>query len=977
MLKRLSLLIFLLAGSGFAQSEAGSATLNGTVTDPTGASVPGAKVTATNKNTGFTRETETSAAGLYNLVRLPAGMYEISAAATGFKSASRNDVSLNVGSVVTLDFSMSVGAASEQVTVTADVPIVETTRSQTSTVVNEKNVRDLPINGRNFLDFTLLTPAVVRDPRGGDLSFGGQRGTANSLLVDGGDSNNLFFGQSAGRAGVRNPYSFSQDAVQEFQVSTSGYTAENGRAGGGIINVVTKSGTNDFHGTGFWFFRDRAMNANTFINNSRGIVRQPYHYNQFGGNLGGPVVKDKLFFFFNYDGQRNTNPNPVFLAIQPAAGDTLGFQAVAELQKSLTSYTRNFDNNIYTTKVDWNISTNQNMYVRYNAHRFMGANLENSGSSSAAEHTGNSNITTDNVAIGYTRVLGTRAVYDARFQYLRDDEPGFANSDAPEAVIRQNNTTVLQVGRNNFSPRYTNSKRYQTVHSISINKGSHSFKFGADLNFERIANYFPGLFSGAYQFNSYADFAARRPFSFTQAFAGTNTSGPLTQPDINEYAFFAQDQWRVNSRLTLNYGVRYDLMDSADPKVQNPDPGLIAANLNTGKMNLDTNNLGGRFGFAYQLLRDGKMVLRGGVGTYYARTPAIITGTAHSQNGIQVRTYELRSNFPTYPAVLSAPPTDVTVKPNIYVFAPDYVQPQTHQYSLNLETQVARDSALTIGYLGVRGNHLTRTRDINLFPAVLTPGTLNGSPISFYRHPGVGGPARPNTNFGRISLFDSGADSTYHGGFIQFTKRYSAGFQLLASYTFSHVIDTVPDATTVVVGSDDSKLVQNQLLPNLDRGNGDSDVRHRFVFSGVWDIDYAKGLSNRAARALLRGYQLSTIAQLQSGRYFSPTVGGDPNNDTVTATDRPFYVGRNTEEGPGFMSVDARVSRTLNFTERVGLRIMVEAFNLTNRANFTGYNRGQYTFNAATFAFTPTTNYLVRTATADPRILQLAARFTF
>ncbi|HBY61601.1 MAG TPA: TonB-dependent receptor, partial [Solibacterales bacterium] len=178
----------------------------------------------------------------------------------------------------------------------------------------------LPINGRNFLDFTLLTPGVVRDVRAGDISFGGQRGTANSLLVDGGDTNNNFFGQSMGRIGSgRSPYSFSQDAVQEFQVKTNGYDPEIGRAGGGVVNVITKSGTNELHGGAFWFFRERSMNANTFINNSRRIARTPYRFNQFGGNAGGPVKKDKVFFFYNYDGQRNSTPNEVFLQVNAPA----------------------------------------------------------------------------------------------------------------------------------------------------------------------------------------------------------------------------------------------------------------------------------------------------------------------------------------------------------------------------------------------------------------------------------------------------------------------------------------------------------------------------------------------------------------------------------------------------------------------------------------------------------------------------------
>ena len=427
----------------FGQSEVGGAALNGTVLDPSGATVAQAKVTARNPSTGLSRVTQSDEGGVYNFVRLPVGAYDVSVEKIGFKSYKKSGVALTVGAVVTLDATLEIGAVTEMTTVTADTPLVETSRVSTATTVTEKAVRDLPINGRNFLDFTVLTPGVVRDQtRGGDLSFGGQRGTSNSVLVDGGDSNNLFFGQSSGRAGGgRNPYTFSQDAVQEFQVNTSGYAPEIGRAGGGVINMVTKTGSNAFHGTGFWFFRDRELNANSPINKARGIGRQPYHFNQFGGNIGGPIKKDKLFFFFNYDGQRNTNPNPVFFPVAPLM-DPDSQRAVAELTPYLKPYVNGQRNNIYTGRVDYNISASQQLNVRYNAHRFQGTNFENSGSQSAAEHTGNSNISSDNLAVGYDQTFGSKTIWDSRFIYLRDDEPGLANSDKPEAVVRQSGTNM-------------------------------------------------------------------------------------------------------------------------------------------------------------------------------------------------------------------------------------------------------------------------------------------------------------------------------------------------------------------------------------------------------------------------------------------------------------------------------------------------------------------------------------------------------
>jgi len=258
----------------FAQNEIGAASLSGTITDPTSAVIQAAKVTVKGTETGLVRATETNSAGLY-LVKLPVGIYDITIEARGFRTAEVKGVKLDVGSAITVDVPLQVGAVADTVDVTAETPLVEATRSSTSTSVSARAVADLPVNGRNFIDFTTLTPGVIKDPttsRSGDLSFAGQKGPANSLLVDGADSNNLFFAQATGRTGFR-PYAFSQDAVQEFQVNANSFPAEVGRAAGGAINVITKSGTNEFHGSAFEFYRDKGMNANTFTNNRSGLKK--------------------------------------------------------------------------------------------------------------------------------------------------------------------------------------------------------------------------------------------------------------------------------------------------------------------------------------------------------------------------------------------------------------------------------------------------------------------------------------------------------------------------------------------------------------------------------------------------------------------------------------------------------------------------------------------------------------------------------
>ena len=864
-----SLVFFVCAAAAWAQSEAGTGTVNGSVTDPSGASVANARVSATNQATGLVRASSTTESGVYTLVRLPAGTYDLRFEFQGFKTTTRPGVPVNVGAVATVDLTMEVGQTTDSVTVSGDVPVVETTRSQTSTLVGEKLIRDLPINGRNFLDFTILTPGVVRDPRGGDLSFGGQRGTMNSFMIDGTDSNNLFFGQSTGRQGVRNPYAVSQDAVQEFQVNTNGYAPEIGRAAGGVVNVITKSGTNQLHGSAFWFLRRTSLTANNSFQKSLGRARPLYEFDQFGGNIGGPVKRDKLFYFFNYDGQRNEEPIVMLTtAVRPTdAAQAAEFDA---LTKRFSNYARGLNNNVYLTKVDWNIASGKTLNLRWNANRFTGRNYENAAAQRLAESTGDSKVTTDTIGASYTQVVGARDVVDLRFVHVRDDEPGYANSEGPETTIRQGGQNVLIFGRNNFSPRYTNSKRNQVVGTMTTVRGQHTIKFGADINVERIANFFPGQFAGVYLFNTIADWIARRPAQFSQALAGPGTDGALTRPNINEYAFFLQDAWRATDRLTLNYGVRYDLMNTADPPVANPNEQLRAAGYRTDFMPLDKNNFSPRLGLAYRVTKDERMVIRGGYGVFYARTPAILTGTVHSQNGIQVQNYSFTTNIPvTYPGILSAPPA-VNRTPNIFVFEKDYQQPSTQQWSAQTEFRVAKDYSLTVGYQGVRGYHLTRSRDMNLFPGVTTVAQVaGGGTLTFPRF----GAARPNASFGRITLVESGADSKYHGLFFQMTKRFSQNYTLQTSYTVSKVTDTAPDATAVLPANagDDTKIAQDPLQPNLDRGPGDADTRHRFVASASWDIDYANRMSG-PARYILGFWQLSTIVQAQSGRVYSPRV---------------------------------------------------------------------------------------------------------
>jgi outer membrane receptor protein involved in Fe transport len=964
--KRIPLIViflFTLAVGAQAQSQATTGNIEGRVVDPNRAAVPGITVTAASKETGLAKSAVTDAEGIYRIILLPPGTYRVTTGGgpQGFAVAEFSNVTVTVGGQTPLDISLTVGGTTTMVDVSAEGQIVETTRTAVSSTVNERAIQNLPVNGRNFLDFATLTPGVVRDPtRTGDLAVGGQKGTLNSLQVDGADNNNTFFGQSFGRTGTRPPYQFSEESVQEFQVNQNGFSAEFGRAGGAVINVVTKSGTNDWHGSVFEYFRDEALNSNTPILTRSGQKRPKSQINQFGGTLGGPIKRDRAFFFFTYDGQRSNVPNivdPPNLASQSAAIQAL-------LQPKLGIYDVGRDQNVFMVKTDIRLNDSNQLVLRFNQQNFTGNNNENGGPVSVEEHSGNSVAKTLTFSGSVTSTLTPHVINELRFQFARDREPGEANSPEPEARIATgagSPVNFLQLGRNNFSPRETTIKRVQFIDNISYTRAAHSLKFGVDLNFDRIFNFFPGLFFGQYTFNptspqttGYPNFAANIPATYAQNFAGAGTSGATTHPDFNEYGLFGQDDWRVTPKLTLNLGLRYDVQNLKAPTVNNPSALLAANGINTTTRVSDKNNFAPRAGFSYAF--NEKTVLRGGFGIFFGRTPAIMLGTSHSQNGIQVTGVSLTCTTnpatnpcPTYPNTFTTPPAVGGLTPSLYLFARDYQQPSVQQGRLGIERELFSNTSLSVTYLYFRGVHLSRTRDVNLGPPVPTtvtepaPGTQT---FIVLRHP-VARPIAPG--FARINLFESTANSRYHGMAVELKRRFTRGLQFTAAYTLSKANDDRPDSTMVVVGTDDFKGLQNNLDIRSDWGRSDLDIRHRFVFSPVYDIGRVTN-DNALGRAFLSNWTFSGIVQLQSGFAYSALIAGDANRDTNAATDRVPGTARNGFTTPSVYIFDVRVTKSFLFGEKARLSLIGEAFNLFNRSNIATVNTARYTIasNSAT-----------------------------
>lgn len=994
--------------------QGNQATLEGSVTDPSGAAIAGAQLTVTNDSTGLKFQTTTNSDGLFTLPVLPVGRYTIEIEHAGFSKLTRKQIELTVGARLNLALALSVAGHGESVTVTGETPLVETTRSQVSTAVDDISIENLPTNGRNFINFALLTPGVTLDVRGGDISFAGQRGTLNSLVVDGSDNNNTFFGQSLGRTGSgRAPYQFSEDAVQEFQVNSNAYSAELGHAGGAVINVVTKSGTNSFHGTAFEFFRDRGLNANDPINKQRGQSRSPYHFNQFGGNLGGPVIREKVFFFFDYEGQRNTLPNLVFPGVPAPATPTANqLTALNYLQARANSWIRTQNQNVYLGKVDWQLANNELLSIRYNAQRFVGNGFENGGPQNSSEHTGASDVTTDTLNGSITSTISTSIVNVARAGYTRDNEPGLANSINPEATVRQGGVTDLVVGRNFFSPRFTNIHRGEVADTLSFVHGRHTIKTGLNILVDKIGNFFPGNFSGSYVFNSLEGFGCNlngggaacftggdASDSFAQAFAGTGTTGPTTNPNLQEYSAFAQDEWRVRNDLTLNFGLRYDLDLIAQPSVLNPSASLAAAGIFTNRIHNDHANFGPRLGVAWTPLGK-KLVVRTGYGIFYGRTPAITVGTAFSNNALNVQTLNFTgANIPQYPATkcgapvaapsCAAPVGGTAGFPTIFVFQPNYREPNVQQANLGLEYLIQPSMSITVNYLWVKGTHLTRTLDINQQgpETPVTVGFANSTQTATVNR--ITQP-RPVAGFARIEEFQSSANSIYNGLTVQLNKRLAHNYQFLASYTFGKVIDDNPDATSVVpFSADDAKMVQDPLNLRGDRGPGVNDQRHRFVLSAIWDLDsYAHSMPH-AWRYVVGGWQLSGILTAQTGQPYSGMVNSDLNLDTNSRTDRTPGLGRDTFNLPNFVSLDPRITKNIPITERVKAQLILEAYNSLNRINYTSVSTTQFSTGGANCAATaticlgaPKTPFQTPLSTQlnfspGSRIVQLSAKITF
>ncbi|HEY3929202.1 MAG TPA: TonB-dependent receptor [Candidatus Koribacter sp.] len=980
----LGVLLFCLCG--FAQ-DASTVAIHGTIADSSGARIVGAQVSVVNPVRGLARSVATDAQGRFTIEMLPPGDYFVRVKATGM-GMQEQEVHPQIGGTAKIDFVLLPGMVRNQVEVASRATIVDTVASDVSHVIDEKTIDETPLNGRRFTDLALLTPGVTQDPRSltsgsnGDLAFGGIRGYHTSFLVDGADFNNGFFSQEQGR--YRTPYQFSNDVVQEFRVSSNAYGAETGRAGGAVINVATKSGTNQLHGSMFADYRDTQLGATYPFTG----VKPTGDQKQYGLTVGGPIRQNKLFFFAGWDEHDYSDPNVVrFLngesAVTPTPLDydyldqALVTQQAAQLSAKGGDYHASLKGGAKFVKLDDVLSKKNYLSLRWNASNFSGANNVffdpgNPVTSSLQSDNGEEKVDTDSLLATLTSSITSRLTSHGRLQFARDLEQSFANSDDARTEIYG---IVDGFGRSTILPRQTREHRLHAAETLSYTRGRNDWKFGADGLLTWDYNFFPSMFGGEYIFDTirvnpwtfapetYGEhltplraYAHDVPRYYLQSF-GTAAS----HPDTREYAAFAQDSVRLTSRLALSLGLRYDLQTyPASGLEENP------AWPTSGKMPSPKNNFAPRAALAYALGNHHPLMVRAGYGWFYTRIPQIYESSVMTGNGLGQsflfldNQKALPGQFPTYPnplvncgptATSCLPPANVSsaLTSEIYAFDPNFHTPMVQQASFTLEKELPSRVVVATTYLYVHGEHMLRAVDANLptpeivtYPVYEGDGTTPTGQIvqeaSFGTWqmtrsmtcpypPCVNDVQRPIPTVGAINVYQSAASSLYNGLTVSARKQMGRGYSFQMAYTYAKAIDDGQDA--LVAGA--PSTVQNPYALKTDRGLSTTDQRQRFVIQAVAEPRFR--VSAPLAKALVKNWKLSQVTTIGSGRPVSALVSGDANADSNIGNDRLPGIGRNSLTGPDYASTEMRLTKLLRITARYKLELMAEGFNVMNRDN--------------------------------------------
>ncbi len=916
--------IALLAVTGWAQESIQFASISGRVADATGAVIPNAKVTARQVDTNITSTLLADKEGRFRFPYLRVGEYEVRVQQVGFASASQA-VTLGLGSALELPVVLAVATSGTNVTVTGEAPLVEAARTQVAGTVSQAEARSLPLNGRSFLDLALVVPGVSPTNTGSNqlfaetsavpgqgISVGSQRNFSNNFIVDGLSAND----DAAGLSGIF----FGLDVVQEFQVVTSGGQAEMGRALGGYINMVTKSGTNTLHGDLYGYFRNQRFNAANPLSNTR----LPMTQGQYGASLGGPVVRDRTFYFANFE-ERALNQSGL-ITISPQNLDAINARLSAVGYPGARISTGLFANPVHNTnflgKVDHQIGDSDQFSIRYSLYDVHSNNSRGAGALSAASASAGLDNTDQTVALSNVATLSPGTVNETRGQYTRSILNALpADPLGPAVTI----SGIATFGTLSSSPTARFNDLYEVADNLSHRAGAHALRVGADFLYNNTAITYPRSVRGSYTFSSLANFLSGtyNNAGFTQTFG--NTAVAQTNPNVG---FYVQDEWKVSSRLTLNLGARYDLQ--------------FIKTIVT-----DTNNVSPRAGFAWAPFAGRRMVVRGSFGLFYDRVPlravanALLSSgnttdlTANSQLSVSLSPGQ--TGAPVFPAILPGSALPPGVLANFTTMNRLMQNAYSEQGSLEIEQQVGARSTLSVGYVHLRGLHLIASVNQNV-PTCAASGANNG--------------CRPNPDYANNNQYLPLADSRYDGLHVSFVQRPVKWGSYRVSYTWSKALDNVGESFF-------SSPID---LKNIwqDYGRSDDDQRHRVVVDGAVHS---------------HGFELSGMMQYYSALPLNITSGVTTIQGTAG---RPLvngaFIGRNTGTGNDFFSVSSRVSRSFRISERVRMEALVEAFNALNHRNNLTRNG---VFGAGAYPVSPSPSFGQVTAVNDPRSVQLALRLRF
>jgi outer membrane receptor for ferrienterochelin and colicin len=914
--------LFFAAHIASAQQTVSAAVLSGQIEDLNGAVIAGANVSLKNFETNQTQTTVSGDDGRFRFAYVQVGNYELRAEKNGFEISTRK-LTTTIGQALEITLRLNVANVSAQIDVAADSEILETNRTQIAETILPQDVESLPLNGRNFLDLALLIPGVSRTNTGNiqrfaetsavpgtGISVAGQRNLNNSFVVDGSTAND----DAADLTGTF----YSQEVIREFQVVTSGAVAEFGRASGGFINILTKSGTNDFRGKLYGFLRTDKFDAR----NPLALTKDSLTQTQYGANFGGRIIKDRTFFFANFEQTRRNDSS--IITISPSA--------VAAINNRLNSINYRgsrietglvpggFDTTNVFARIDHQLNRRNSLAATFSFYDIEAQNARTVGGLNAVSRGTNLENKDNTLNLQNITTFDSGSLNEFRFQYRNSRLAAPVIDEIGPAV---NINGVASFGTATSSPTARDIDLFQISDAFSRSFGKHSLKFGAEFLYNRVNVEFPGAIQGVYTFTNLSNFLSGNYSQFQQAFGAA--SQLQKNPNVG---FFVQDEWKTARNLTLNFGLRYDAQFLPEP------------------IETDSNNIAPRFGFAYSLRE--KTVIRGSFGIYYDRIPLRATSNALQRDGSKYIVAQLAPNSPgapIFPNVLLVQPSTLLVKPNITRIDPQIENSSSQQANLQIEQTLPWNASVSVGYIYLRGMNLILSRNVNV-PACASSVNQNL--------------CRPDANFGNISRYESSGDSYYNGLVASFNKRAGNWASVRVSYTFSKAIDNA--------GNFFFFTPQNNFNLRDERSLSDNDQRHHLTLSG--EFNTPKASKDSFLQQIYSDFQLSYIFTYASALPFNIQTGNDLNGDTNN-NDRPFGVGRNTGKGFDFASLDLRLSRRFVFTEKLNLELLVEGFNVLNRANYSVPNN---IFGTGT---TPLAAFGRPTAAFDARQIQFGFRFGF